>query len=78
MPFIIIFDLRSHVYCNLPTTNIDYSNSNFFPSVIVLPRLANATCRPVSLSCIFAVIYSGKVEVEVDLLLCCKMFDINF
>ena len=30
MPFIIIFGLRSHVYCNLPTTNIDYSNSNFF------------------------------------------------
>ena len=47
----------------------------FFPCVIVLPRLANATCRPVSLSCIFAVIYYSKVEV--DLLLCCKMFDIN-
>ena len=30
-----------------------------------------------SLSCIFAVIYYSKVEVEVDLLLCCKMFDIN-
>ena len=75
MPFIIIFGLRSHLYCNLPTTNIDYSNSNFFPCVIVLPRLANATCRPVSLSCIFAVIYYSKVEV--DLLLCCKMFDIN-
>ena len=75
MPFIIIFGLRSHLYCNLPTTNIDYSNSNFFPCVIVLSILANATCRPVSLSCIFAVIYYSKVEV--DLLLCCKMFDIN-
>ena len=31
------------------------------------PRLANATCAPVSLCCVFSNIYSNKVEVDVEI-----------
>ena len=42
----------------------------------VPPRLANAACRPVSLSCVLTNIYSNKVEVEVELSLEHKLLNV--